>query len=68
MFITTHLNYNTDFIKKFLSQNGVVIHATEKDLPSDDYGAFMRLMFKVKNLNFQALKLFLIPSEFFRFM
>lgn len=49
VFITTHLNYNTNFIKKFLSQSGVVIHATEKDLPSDDYGAFSRMMFRVSN-------------------
>lgn len=48
VFITTHLNYNTDFIKKFLSQTGVVIQATEKDLPSDDYGAFLRMMFRVR--------------------
>lgn len=48
VFITTHLNYNTDFIKKFLSQNGIVIFATEKDLPSDEYGALMRSLFKVK--------------------
>lgn len=48
VFITTHLNYNTDFIKKFLSKTGVLIDATEKYLPSDEYGAFMRMMFRVR--------------------
>lgn len=46
VFFTTHLSYNVDFIKKFLVPNGLVIHATENDLPSDDYGVFMRLLFK----------------------
>lgn len=47
VFITTHLNYNTDFILKFLSKSGTLVHATEKDLPSDDYGVFMRMLFRV---------------------
>lgn len=47
VFFTTHLNYNTDFIKKFLSETGVIVHATEKDLPSDEYGLFMTTFFKV---------------------
>lgn len=64
VFFTTHLNYNTDFIKKFLTKTGVVIQATEKDLPSDDYGAFMRMLFSVRitfdiELNFSLMFLFL---------
>lgn len=47
VFITTHLNYNTDFIKKFVTPGGVLIHATEKDLPSDDYGGFKKMLFTV---------------------
>ena len=47
VFITTHLNYNTEFIKKFVTPAGVLIHATEKDLPSDDYGAFKKMLFTV---------------------
>ncbi|CRL05020.1 CLUMA_CG018188, isoform A [Clunio marinus] len=46
VFFTTHLNYNTDFITKFLSPNGIVIHATEKYLPSDNYNLIMRTLLK----------------------
>jgi hypothetical protein len=49
VFFTTHLNYNTDFIKKFLSPSGIVIYATEKYLPSDEYGALMRALFGVRS-------------------
>lgn len=59
VFFTTHLSYNTDFIKKFISPAGIVINATENDLPSDDYGSFMRLMFKVR---FGATMSELIPT------
>lgn len=58
VFFTTHLNYNTDFVKKFLSKTGLVIHATEKYLQSDDYGVLMRTLFRVKILrSFHELKI-----------
>lgn len=48
VFFTTHLSYNTDFIKKFLSPSGIVVNATESDLPSDDFGGFRKLLFRVR--------------------
>lgn len=67
VFFTTHLNYNTDFIKKFLSPRGIVIQATERDLSSDEYGALTRMMFRVrffKMISKAATNFF----EFFSFM
>lgn len=66
VFFTTHLNYNTDFIKKFLSKTGLVIHATEKYLPSDDYGVFMRILFKVRNSTTFTIQRYFIYMRNFR--
>lgn len=62
VFFTTHLSYNTDFIKKFISPTGIVINATENDLPSDDYGSLMRLMFKVRSATTTNYLIFLKRS------
>lgn len=47
VFFTTRLNYSTNFITRFLAHGGFVVHATENDLESDNYGIFMRMLFKV---------------------
>lgn len=47
VFITTRLNYSTKFIERFLTPTGLVVHAVESNMPSDEYGIFMRMMFKV---------------------
>jgi hypothetical protein len=48
VFFTTRLNYNTNFIYRFLSPQGVVVHAIESDMSSDEYGIFMRAIFRVR--------------------
>lgn len=47
VFITTRLNYSTKFIERFLTPHGTIVHAVESIMPSDEYGIFMRMMFKV---------------------
>ncbi|CAG9797952.1 unnamed protein product [Chironomus riparius] len=47
VFITTRLNYSTKFIERFLTPHGTIVHAVESIMPSDEYGIFMRMMFKI---------------------
>lgn len=47
VFFTTRLSYSTKFIERFLTPSGVIVHATERTLESDNYGLFMRVFFKV---------------------
>jgi hypothetical protein len=65
VFFTTRLNYSTKFIERFLAPNGIVVHATEKDLASDNYGSFMKLMYKVNNFKFSV---FLKKKQIYKYM
>lgn len=47
VFFTTNVRYGTDFCKKFLTHGGCIVHATERYLPSDDYGPFRRYFYGV---------------------
>lgn len=47
IFITTKVQYNTEFLLKFLKTNGKLINTVERDINSDEYGAFMRLFYSV---------------------
>lgn len=47
IFLTTSQSYNTDFLNRFLVENGAIVDAVEKSLASDEYGLFMRFLCSV---------------------
>lgn len=49
IFITTKVQYNIDFLHKFLKTNGKLVDSVEPELPSDEYGVFKKLCFSVRS-------------------
>uniref|UniRef100_A0A182IPZ2 Uncharacterized protein n=1 Tax=Anopheles atroparvus TaxID=41427 RepID=A0A182IPZ2_ANOAO len=45
IFLTTRLGYDYNFLKKFLTKDGVIVDAVEPELSTDEYGLFRRFFF-----------------------
>ncbi|XP_055623336.1 reticulon-4-interacting protein 1, mitochondrial-like isoform X2 [Toxorhynchites rutilus septentrionalis] len=44
IFLTTRIGYDYNFLRKFLTNRGVIVDAVEPELASDEYGTAMRLL------------------------